>query len=234
MLDGRQGVEKPCHIYCELPWGGVEDGLALEDWIAARPEFSGENPWNLSFVGLCPSDADRLPEEYRVGLEEFARGSQSSIIVPGVGGQTSNPVWVEAGQIDFGRHVEVYEEELWSTDSFERVVESGEPDAEPAEPLESLTALSFVVQGDRVRFVEMLKDLREGVYGEIWGAELVWPEAPGVFEFLTLTQGKLFLAQSTHPALEHVAGPGRGLLQVAGQITNASGLIGALRSPTDS
>jgi hypothetical protein len=194
----RSPLKTPYHIYCELPWEITEDATDIEEWLASRSElFGGDKPdWNLSFVCVCPADADRLPARHRSGLEDFARASQSAVIVVRREGDESELTWFEDGMLDFGRTVEVFEEHLWppAADS-ERVF------ARPVFQVDDFQAVTLPVSGDRVSYTDLFQDLAQGYYGPLWGAEAIWKNSQGQLEALTLSQGKIFTWTSDEASL---------------------------------
>lgn len=226
-LGERLVADEADHIYCELPWSFLDEALLLEDWIASREELREPNArWSLSFVGLCPTDAQRLPADVRGGLEEFSRASESAVIVPRVKGEEGPPSWWGTPVLDFGRRVEVFEEEVWPTES--------EPlrQSPLADPLEELKTMSIPVQGTRETYLEIFRDLCGGRYGSIWGAEVAWRNEGGIFEALTFSHGKLYRWTTHQESLARGAPVNGALFHVAGQIARASELLQALRSQT--
>jgi len=216
------------HLYCELPWSILDEDILLEEWIASRPELREPNAsCSLSFVGLCPADAERLPQSVRTGLEEFSRAARSAVIVPRVkGGAEGPPSWWGTPLLDFGRLVEVFEEDLWPAES-----EEVRGEAHKAK-LDDLQALTIPVQGTRETYVEIFRDLCGGRYGAIWGAEVAWRNEAGVFEALTLSQGRLYSWTSHHPSLERSAPANGALFHVAGDLERSAELLSALRAQT--
>ncbi|MBS1985184.1 MAG: hypothetical protein JST16_13520 [Bdellovibrionales bacterium] len=221
------------HIYCELPWDVVHDPSALEEWIGSRPEFAENGPedqnnpaaWNLSFVCVCPADADRLPEDYRRGLEEFARATQSAVIVARREGDDSELEWVDTEVLDFGRKVEIFEEDLWPAS-----IENDR--AMPDHKLngKELDQLTLSVSGDRTSYMDLFQDLVHGYYGPIWGAEAYWKNARGQCEALCISQGRLFSWTSDSPSLLRLTPLNGAMLSLCGGPLRRQDLILALRS----
>lgn len=201
------------HIYCELPWGVVEDAFMLEDWLSTQPLFKDpKSGWSLGFTCLCPNDSDRLPENYRIGLEEFSRASHSTVIVLKVEGDEGNPYWLENDIIDFGRNVEVFEEVLWpkpEKDALMPVQKSFE--------IEDFEFLTLPYIAEPANDIELFRALERGEFGEIWGAELFWKNSRGQFEALSLTQGRVFDWVSNHMSLVERTFANGALLNIAGR-----------------
>lgn len=215
------------HIYCELPWEVTTDATVLEEWLASRPEFqNGPNAeWNLSFVCVCAADADRLPDAYRRGMEEFARASQSGVIVVRREGDDSEIDWFDTEVLDFGRATEVFEEDLWPPAS-----DADKEYAKHALKTDELQTITLSVSGDRTSYFDLFQDLAHGYYGPVWGAEAYWKNARGELEVLSLSQGKLFSWQSNNPSLKLQAPVNGAMLSLAGGPLRRQDLILALRS----
>ena len=218
---------RPHHIYCELPWEVTGDAERVEDWIASRGEFvaDAQVQWNLSFVCVCPPDAERLPEPYRRNLEEFSRASQSAVIIVRREGDESEVEWLETDVLDFGKKIEIFEEDLWgnSIDSEREVT----PHALNVEEFQHLT---LPLSGDRTSYTDLFQDLAHGYYGPIWGAEAYWKNHRGEFEALSITQGKLFSWISDNPSLLRLTPVNGAMLSLVGGNLRRQDLILALRS----
>ena len=215
------------HIYCELPWSVTDDSLSLEEWIESRPEFSPESsrPWNVSFVCVCPADADRLPEAYRRQIEEFSRASQSAVIIARREGDESELDWIDTDLLNFSKKTEIFEEDLWP----QSVGAERESAPHPLNVTEMQT-LTLPVSGDRTSYMDLFQDLVHGYYGPIWGAEACWKNSRGEFEALTISQGKLFSWVSDSVSLLQNTPLNGALLSLVGGNLRRQDLILALRS----
>ena len=230
-LEGLIGDTRPDqihHIYCELPWEATQDGERIEDWIEAQPQFggtpvAGKPFWNLSFVGVTTPDADRLPETYRRGLEEFSRASRSAVIIVRVEGDNEDPGWLDTGAIDFGRKIELYDESLWEqsteTEAFQKHTFRDQ----------ELQSVVMPVSGERASFSDLFRELAQGQYGSVWGAEAYWRNGHNEFEALTLSQGRIFSWKTDHPSFLKSAPLNGAMLSLVGDKLRETELFQALR-----
>jgi hypothetical protein len=216
--------KKERHIYCELPWSCVEDGEVIEIWLSTRLSTPG-NQWNVSFVLLLTPDADRLPEECRRQIEQYARESQSAVIVTRTEGVQPEIAWLGTDQLDLGDKLEVFEEDLWPEP------EGNHGEGYPAgDQYSDLEVFSFPMSGERTSFEDLLNDIARGIYGNVWGAEAYWSNERSEFEGLTLTQNHVFFWSSNRTELVQQAPRNGALLQIAGVGLKIDSLRLALRS----
>ncbi len=222
----EKATAKGHHIYCELPWAATEEGILIEDWLASQKLFSGPDPkWNLGFVCLCPNDADRLPEAYRLGMEEFSRASHSSVIILKVEGEEGPPDWLGGDRLDFGRNAEIFEEVLWPKAHFDP--EAPRPHSFDALDFEFLT---LPYSGESATCLELFRSLERGSFGDIWGAEIFFKNSQGQFEALSLSQGRVFDWVSNHSSLVRETVANGALLNIAGVGLKKKELLENLRS----
>jgi hypothetical protein len=190
------------HVFCELPWSVLEDDLDLEDWIEnvfRKYALSHESEWNLSFVAICPFEAQKLPELYREGLENFSRGSQSVVIVVKNETEQADPKWLQNRDLDFGRHVEVLEDFIWPLQG-EIQIGAGElfDFSKEEGPFENI---EIPLAPDKMKIRNLMIEIAKGTFGRFWGAEATWRSSDGQFEALSLSQNKLYSWTSDQPHL---------------------------------
>jgi hypothetical protein len=190
------------NIYCELPWEMTQEGFLFEDWLGENPFLKSlqesaidQNPWNISFLLICPADAERLPEIYRRGMEEFARASQSSVVVLSHSDGEEMPAWLGTDILDFGPRLEIFDEPIWEKDA-EAV---GTPHF--FTNVDAFESVILPLSGGSPIYRNLLEELSEGVFGSIWGAEVLWKNDDGSVEALTFTQGHVYNWTSDHPDL---------------------------------
>ena len=162
---------KAQHLYVELPAGLLQQDFELEEWIASKPE------WSVSFSGIVSEQAHVLSDYYHELYEEFARSSQSvAILARSSENKNELPEWVQNRDIDFGKHVQVFEDDLWpkallhGSGSGAQVLRSYE---------EELEEIEFPISlAEKQKFEVLLKQLLQGDFGTLWGAELILPREP--------------------------------------------------------
>lgn len=188
------------NIFCELPWEMTQEGFLFEDWLGENPFLKhlqegriDQNTWNISFLCVCPSDAERLPDLYRRGMEEFARASQSSVLVMSHYEGDGMPAWLGTDILDFGPKLEVFDEPIWDKDA-EAV---GTPHV--FKDVENFDALILPLLNSTEEYKDILERLSQGEFGSIWGAEILWQNSEGLAEALTFTQGHIYPWTSDHP-----------------------------------
>jgi hypothetical protein len=232
LLAQPESLNSKVHIYCELPWAIVDEGDLLEDWIAGRNEFkysplkSGEAIWNLSFVGLCPWNAQLLPEEFRSGLEEFSRSSRSAVIVPSLEGNHDLPPWLGSSSPDFGNTVEVFDEPLWPAISLGHPCAWTQPKTKG-----SLKTYSFSVLANGLYLQELVRDLGTGHFGQIWSAEATWKNSGGILEAVSANGLGVFQWRSSHPSLVDKCPINGAVLSVVADDLDVAGVRNSLRVP---
>jgi len=209
-------------LYCTLPWKATDHGLELEQWIAEQKIFT-QSPastpiWEISFTGLCPFNAERLPSLYRKGLEEFSRSSYSDIIVvsPEV---EMNPEWLGTDILDFGRYIEIYEEVLWNEEILRLPLR---PTFAESVDFESVV---FPLKSQESRFVPLIQELMSGLFGKIWNAEITWKESNGNLRFLSTQNGSLYSWSSKHQDFLNLVPDNCAVLEICGQNLNAVELL---------
>jgi len=188
------------NIYCELPWEMTQEGFLFEDWLGENPFLKhlkeariDQNPWNISFLCICSTDAERLPEVYRRGMEEFARASQSSVIVLSQTEGDGMPAWLGTDILDFGPKLEVFDEPIWDQDA--QAV--GTPHF--FTNVESFDSVILPLLDSSETYRDILDRLSQGEFGSIWGAEILWQNKEGNAEGLTFSQGHIYPWTSDHP-----------------------------------
>ncbi len=176
------------HIYVELPVALLHQDFELDEWLHAHSD------WHSSFAGLVSEEAHYLNTYYRELYEEFARSSQSAVILArSQEGRDELPLWVERGLIDFGKLVEVFEDDLWP-----RALVRASVEGLQHRGLKSLT--EFQEEYDEFEMpigpldlpkIELLfRQMIQGDFGTIWGAEViraVGPDTDGRTEVLGLS-----------------------------------------------
>jgi hypothetical protein len=180
--------------------------------------------WNLSFIALCPTNAQQLPEHYRRGLEEFSRASQSSVIVLAKEGNEQLPEWLGSELLDFGSRIEVFEEALWPTRGIKSV------EFHDFKDVEEFESLILPLHGEREFYLSLFDEIAEGVHGSVWGAEATWKNAKGDFEALTYTQGTLYSWTSEHASLIEACSANGACLNLCGYPIKKAELLASLKS----
>lgn len=219
----------PYHLYCEIPWSALQEADEIEEWLAKRPNHfarkgaGGAAPWNLSFVGVAPWNGQKLPLEYRNGLEEFARASQSSIIVPSVDGNHDLPEWLGGDRLDFGHSIEVFDDPVWSDEAIKSRVPLSFGDEELFE------TLSIPIPSFADALTPLSDALCSGFWGRIWAAEAMWRTREGQVECLTMYNDGLYLWNTTHRDFLNMAPVNGGILQVFGAGLNLHLLSSTLK-----
>ncbi len=202
----EQIKNRQTQIFIEWPWSLVDEDMDLEEWIATQPALHAGG-WNVSFLGICPDDVHRLPRNYREQMEEFARASNSSVIVAQSPDSDLIPLWLDKKEIlDFGRRVEVLAEKLWVE---EEVVAELTPLGDTPDFVEmkaDIEELCLPVSIAPVRYRPQILELWNKDNGDIWGAELYWtatdPESKQEeFQCINVGQGKIFQWSSDNPSL---------------------------------
>jgi hypothetical protein len=157
---------KPQHIYVELPPRLLYEDFELEEWLQTKRD------WSLSFAGVISEQAHKLNEHYRSLYEEFSRSTHSAVVL----GRSAElredlPFWIQNKEIDFGKRVEVYEDDLWpksllrAPDEILNGLAEHEGDFEEIE----LPILFKDTQKIEILFRQMI----QGEFGALWGAELL-------------------------------------------------------------
>jgi hypothetical protein len=163
------------HIYIELPSALLFEDVELEEWLQARPD------WHSSFVGLISEEAHLLNPHYRELYEEFSRASQSAVVL----GRSQDmrektPAWIERRLFDFGKHVDVFEDDLWPRALFSAVAEISVGTqgllSELPEEYEELQVP--IVFQDTQKMEMLLRPMLQGDFGHLWGAEVIRPLGP--------------------------------------------------------
>ena len=228
LADCQKSAISVHHIYCELPWSATMEDIEIEAWLQGRPEFQMPGAtFQLSFVCLCPQNADELPFVYREGLEEFSRSSRSAVIVVRDSDDPSIPKWLDEKTIDFGRTIEVFDENIWDR-SGEAIGRSEMPDLDPETHSEFMT-LTFSLEAKNSFHLELFRDFASGEYGSIWGAEAIWSKSQFETEVLTYASGSLHSWTTKHSGIATRIPASGGLLTVSGFLSQDL-LTKALRS----
>lgn len=170
-MDRPGAPGKHRHIYVELPPGLLYHDVELEEWLQLKPD------WRSSFAGLISEEAHFLNLHYRGLYEEFSRASQSAVILArSQENREELPVWVENRLMDFGKHVEVYEDDLWP-----RSLVQGSVEGPQHRSLKTLTEfqqeyeeLEMPISLQEIQKIELLfRQILQGDFGTIWGAEVM-------------------------------------------------------------
>lgn len=214
------------HIYCELPWSIIDEDIALEDkltkWFADT-----KSPWGLSFVAMVPFDAQRLPQAYRTGLEEFARASNSAVIVGRRETEEGDPPWLGDEEVlDFGRKLELFEDPIWPLAGEMSLQDFELPDFSKSEDeFQSIELPLFQSPEDRNSYRNFLIEIARGTFGKVWGAEVLWrPEPTGPTFAQTLSGGKIYTWKSDHPSLARLCALNGARLTISGQKIDSKNL----------
>lgn len=156
----------PFHIYVELPAALLHEDFEIEEWIALHKD------WSVSFSGIVNEEAHLLSEYYHELYEEFSRSSQS-VVVLGRSQENKNemPLWIQNKDMDFGKHVPVFEDDLWPKALLKA---EADPKGLLKEWTEEIEEVEFPISLQEKQSVEvLLKLLIKGELGPIWGAEIV-------------------------------------------------------------
>jgi hypothetical protein len=217
-----QKQTRPQHLYVELPWQVISESLELDEWLSRCPELRSD--WNLSFMGLCPFDAERLPAPNRSGLEEFSRSSMSAIVVP-TPREGLEPVWFGTESLDFGRRVEVYEECLWP-----RAADKVYPSLKFFGDSEELEFFTLPARANPDHLSRVLGELSSELEKGLWGADLVWALDDSQVQFLSLHSGQWRAWSGPAKYWIDPLVPGQARLMVSGQPISKKEIVQMLQS----
>lgn len=196
-------AEGPRHIYCELPWDAITEDLTLEEWLQENAVG-----WNAGFVCLCPPDADRLPKVYREGLEEFARASQSAVMVVQEADTEEKPEWLNTDVLDFGEQLEVFVDPMWPEND------------EKAPKLKALPDREMDVKSydmDPSKAEKFMKELHEAGPDQLWGAEAFWLQKNSrELVCISLAHGQLYKWTTDFVALTRFADAKTAVVNISG------------------
>jgi len=164
------------HIYIELPAALLHQDFELDEWLHSHPD------WHSSFAGLVSEEAHYLNGHYRGLYEEFSRSSQSAVILArSQDARNELPLWVERALLDFGKRVEVFEDDLWP-----RALVRGSVEAPQHLGLKSLTEFKDEYDDvempigpmDRPKIELLFRQMIQGDFGTLWGAEVIRAVGP--------------------------------------------------------
>jgi hypothetical protein len=161
---------KAQHLYVELPSQLLHEDLELEEWIAVKKD------WSVSFAGIVSEQSHLLNEYYHQLYEEFSRSSQSAVILArSLELRDELPQWVRDKDMDFGKYVQVFEDDLWPKSLLHGV--SGPRTFEPLKTFEEeYQEMEFPISVVEKQKVEILmRQLLQGDFGTLWGAEIIMP-----------------------------------------------------------
>ena len=179
---------KSRHIYVELPPALLHEDFELDEWLHTQPQ------WHTSFAGLVSEEAHLLNPYYREVYEEFARSSQSVVILARSKERREEmPAWVDKNLLDFGRTVSVYEDDLWPSAFLHASLEGVQHRSlatltefqEEYEELEMPLGLQ-----DPKKLEVLFRQMLQGDFGTLWGAEVIrsiGPESENSVEVVGLT-----------------------------------------------
>lgn len=161
---------KAQHLYVELPSHLLHEDFELEEWIATKKD------WSVSFAGIVSEQAHLLSEYYHQLYEEFSRSSQSVVILARSSELKNElPQWVQDKDMEFGKHVQVFEDDLWP-----KALLQGQAGPKTFEVLkafeEEYEEIEFPISVVEKQKIEiLLRQLLQGDFGTLWGAEIVMP-----------------------------------------------------------
>lgn len=161
---------KAQHLYAELPPKLLHHDFELEEWIATKRD------WSVSFSGIISEQAHLLNDYYHQLYEEFSRSSQSVVILArSFELKAELPQWVQNKEMDFGKHISMFEDDLWP-----KALLKGQGNG--LEVLrnyeEELEEIEFpIVIKERQKAEILLRQLMQGDFGVLWGAEIIEPRA---------------------------------------------------------
>ncbi len=190
------------HVFCELPWSVLDEDLDLEEWIEnvyKKYAVHSNKEWNATFVCICPYEAHKLPIQYKEGLENFARGSHSVVVVVKREAEQADPAWLQNNQVDFGRHIEILEDYIWPLKGELPMGEQGAMDLSKRDKL--FENFEIPLAPDRTQVRNLLIEMSKGTFGKFWGAEASWRNPEGQFEALSLVENRIYSWTSDHPSL---------------------------------
>ncbi|MEO5668415.1 MAG: hypothetical protein ABIR96_10175 [Bdellovibrionota bacterium] len=183
------------HIYIEFPAALLQEDFELDAWLGQRLD------WHASFAGIVSEEAHLLNSYYRELYEEFSRSSQSAVILArSHEGREEMPIWIEDKLIDFGKRVEVFEDDLWPRASVHASVDGLQHRGVKTltEYPEEYDAFEMPVALQDFAKVEVLfRQMLQGDFGTLWGAEalrIAGPEAGAEVEVvgISLTPHAIF------------------------------------------
>lgn len=211
-----EGVEGAHTLMVELPSALMYEDFELESWLESKAG------WEVEFQGLLSEESHLLGPHYLEFYEDFARSTQSKMVFARSTLKRDQPIpYVEAGTVSFGRHVAVFEDDL-----FGDPVSAREPDLLPAmaESEEELEESYFPIlsQSSDYLIEKVFAEVAEEGFGEIWGMELLRMSTGGESEEIEFRLHSRNPSQFFHniSRLESVSVKGLshevGMLRVAG------------------
>lgn len=203
------------HIYVELPSALMYEDWILEEWLEERKD------WKSYFQGILLEDTQVLGPQYKEFYEEFARSTQSSMIVArSKMRKTQELPWLGEGGFSFGRHVGLFEDDLFGEAQWERDA-NAYPQLSALE--EEMEELYFPVLASTSDYLleKVFEECSSGDFGELWGMEFMAydtsPSGDEEWRLSTLTPRELFVSRTQTQGTE-VRGLSRkvGVLRFAG------------------
>lgn len=170
VAEGYSG-SSPRHIYAELPPSLLHQDFELDEWLHKHLD------WHVSFAGIVSEEAHVLNVYYRELYEEFSRSARSAVILARSQDQRDElPIWVERKLLDFGKRVEVFEDDLWPRALLRASVEGLQHRGLKAltEFQEEYEELEMPISRQDPAKMELLfRQMLQGDFGTLWGAELI-------------------------------------------------------------
>lgn len=154
-------------VIVELPSSLMYEDFEIESWLESKPT------WQVEFQGLLSEESHLLGPHYLEFYEEFARSTQSKMVFARSKLKREQPIpFIESGSVSFGRHVSVFEDDL-----FGDPVSAREPDMmdQLASSEEELEEVYFPILAKSSDYLieKVFTEIAEEGFGEIWGMELL-------------------------------------------------------------
>lgn len=154
-------------VMVELPSSLMYEDFEIEAWLESKAHIQVE------FQGLLSEESHLLGPHYLEFYEEFARSTQSKMVFARSKLKREQPIpLIESSSISFGRHVSVFEDDL-----FGDPVSAREPDllerlANSEEELEEIY-FPILSQSSDYLIEKVFAEVAEEGFGEVWGMELL-------------------------------------------------------------
>ncbi len=154
-------------IYVEWPSSLLYYDIELEAWLAKHGD------WRPSFTSVLLEDCAHLNGHYREFYEEFARATLSTVIVARSElKKNENLKWIGVGGIEFGKRIQVFQEDLWPQPRFERTGQELKVLHDYEEEYEEVS-FPVVTEISDYLLEKVFEELSSGDFGSIWGMEFL-------------------------------------------------------------